>query len=111
MRDLNETRIAVLGLGYVGLLLAVEFAKHFEVIGFDIKEQRVSELEQGYDRTLEVEDDVLNSAVQSRLSVTTTQEDLVAANVYIVTTPTPIDEDKKSDLRPITAASASIGAV
>lgn len=111
MKDLSGTRIAVLGLGYVGLPLAVEFAKHFEVIGFDINDERVSELKQGHDRTLEVEDKLLSAAIQSRLHVTANHEDLAAANVYIVTTPTPIDENKEPDLGPITAASASIGAV
>lgn len=111
MRDLSETRIAVLGLGYVGLPLAVEFAKHFEVIGFDINEQRVSELEQGHDRTLEVTDELLNAAIQTQLNVTANQTDLATANVYIVTTPTPIDENKEPDLGPLIAASASIGAV
>ena len=111
MRDLSGTRIAVLGLGYVGLPLAVEFAKHFEVIGFDINEQRVSELEQGHDRTLEVTDELLNAAIQTQLNVTANQTDLATANVYIVTTPTPIDENKEPDLGPLIAASASIGAV
>lgn len=111
MRDLSGTRIAVLGLGYVGLPLAVEFAKHFEVIGFDINEQRVSELQRGHDRTLEVTDEPLNAAVQTLLTVTANQTDLATANVYIVTTPTPIDENKEPDLRPLLAASASIGAV
>lgn len=111
LMDLSKTRIAVLGLGYVGLPLAVEFAKHFEVIGFDIKEARVNELEQGYDRTLEVDDEALNTAIQTRLKVTINPHDLADANVYIVTTPTPIDENKEPDLRPITAASASIGSV
>lgn len=110
MRDLNGTRIAVLGLGYVGLPLAVEFAKHFEVIGFDINEQRVSELEQGHDRTLEVTDELLSSAIKTQLNVTANQMELATANVYIVTTPTPIDENKEPDLGPLIAASASIGA-
>jgi len=111
MSELSEIRIAVLGLGYVGLPLAVEFAKHFEVIGFDINEQRVSELEQGHDRTLEVANERLSAAIQTRLNVTANQMDLAAANVYIVTTPTPIDENKEPDLGPLLAASASIGAV
>lgn len=110
MRDLSGTRIAVLGLGYVGLPLAVEFAKHFEVIGFDINEQRVSQLEGGHDRTLEVTDELLSAAIETRLNVTANQTDLATANVYIVTTPTPIDENKEPDLGPLIAASASIGA-
>jgi len=111
MRELGEARIAVLGLGYVGLPLAVEFSKQYEVIGFDINEHRVSELNKGHDRTLEVADETLSAAVQSRLSVTACPEDLATANVYIVTTPTPIDENKEPDLRAITAASKTIGAV
>jgi UDP-N-acetyl-D-galactosamine dehydrogenase len=111
MRQLNETRIAVLGLGYVGLPLAVEFAKQYEVIGFDINQQRVNELNKGHDRTLEVQDEDLKAAVQTRLRVTASPEELAAANVYIVTTPTPIDENKEPDLRPIIAASKTIGSV
>lgn len=111
MRDLIGTRIAVLGLGYVGLPLAVEFAKHFNVVGFDINEQRVIELEQGHDCTREVADTLLREAVHTRLEVTANQARLATANVYIVTTPTPIDENKEPDLGPLLAASASIGAV
>lgn len=111
MRNLNDTRVAVLGLGYVGLPLAVEFAKHYDVIGFDINEQRVSQIQQGHDRTLEVEDDLLQAAVDTRLTPTADPNDMAAANVYIVTTPTPIDENKEPDLRPLLAASTSIGAV
>src|SRR5699024_9037101 len=110
MGDLSGTRIAVLGLGYVGLPLAVEFAKHVEVIGFDINEQRVSQLARGHDRALAVTDELLSAAIDTRLNVTANQTDLATANVYIVTTPTPIDENKEPDLGPLIAASASIGA-
>lgn len=111
MKELGETRIGILGLGYVGLPLAVEFSKHFNVIGFDINQQRVGELEQGHDRTLEVTDEALSAAIESQLCVTSNPADLASANVYIVTAPTPIDENKEPDLGPIIAASQSIGAV
>ncbi|WP_022869721.1 nucleotide sugar dehydrogenase [Yaniella halotolerans] len=110
MTDLSTARIAVLGLGYVGLPLAVEFAKHFDVLGFDINEQRVGQLNQGHDRTLEVSDEALKAAIQSNLEVSANADDLKAANVYVVTAPTPIDENKEPDLGPILAASRSIGA-
>lgn len=111
MNDLNNVRIAVVGLGYVGLPLAVEFARDFPVVGYDINDQRVAELRQGHDRTLEVANERLSLAVNSRLEVSSDAKDLKAANVYIVTTPTPIDDNKEPDLRPILAASRTIGTV
>lgn len=99
--------IAVLGLGYVGLPLAVEFSKHYDVFGFDINECRVHELRAGRDSTLEVPVDELQKA--ERLEVSCEEEVLAHANVYIVTTPTPINEYKEPDLGPLLAASTSIG--
>lgn len=105
--NLVETRIGVIGLGYVGLPLAVEFAKKFPVIGFDIKESRIEELRAGHDSTLEVEDGELATA--SNLEFTTVPADLDQANVFIVTAPTPINEHKQPDLSPLLAASATVG--
>jgi UDP-N-acetyl-D-galactosamine dehydrogenase len=103
----ENTCVGVLGLGYVGLPLAVAFSKHFEVIGFDINPTRVAELEGGYDRTLEVAESELTSA--RRLTPTLDPERLREVNVYIVTTPTPIDEHKQPDLRPVLAATRTVG--
>ncbi|WP_328701942.1 Vi polysaccharide biosynthesis UDP-N-acetylglucosamine C-6 dehydrogenase TviB [Aestuariimicrobium ganziense] len=98
-----------MGLGYVGLPLAVEFAKQFDVVGFDIKPRRVDELRQGHDRTLEVSDEELAQA--DRLSFTTDPSDIADATVYIVTTPTPIDEHKRPDLSPVLSATRTIASV
>ena len=105
--NLADIRIGVIGLGYVGLPLAVEFAKKFPVIGFDIKESRIEELRAGHDSTLEVEDGELATA--SNLEFTTVPADLDQANVFIVTAPTPINEHKQPDLSPLLAASATVG--
>lgn len=107
-RNLGQSRIGVIGLGYVGLPLAVAFARHFDVVGFDINADRVKELENGYDRTLEVSDDDLRAA--SSLTVTTDPDRLCAVNTYIITAPTPIDEHKQPDLGPVLSATRSIAA-
>ncbi|TXK65587.1 Vi polysaccharide biosynthesis UDP-N-acetylglucosamine C-6 dehydrogenase TviB [Alkalisalibacterium limincola] len=104
---LDTTRIAIIGLGYVGLPLAVEFGKQFDTLGFDINTGRVDELKQGRDHTLEVEPDELAQAKQ--LTYTTSGDDLAQANVYIVTVPTPIDSAKRPDLTPLIKASETIG--
>ncbi|MDA3967658.1 MULTISPECIES: Vi polysaccharide biosynthesis UDP-N-acetylglucosamine C-6 dehydrogenase TviB [Helicobacter] len=101
--------LAVIGLGYVGLPLAVEFGKKYEVIGFDIYEARINELKEGYDRTLEVDKEELLSA--QKLSYTTNLEDLKKAQIFIVTVPTPIDNYNKPDLTPLKKASTSVGKV
>ena len=99
--------IAVIGLGYVGLPLAVAFARRYETIGFDISERRVKELGQGKDRTLEVETEELRQA--KGLRYTTDPDDLPAANVFIITVPTPIDAHKRPDLGPLTSAAHTVG--
>ncbi len=101
--------LAVIGLGYVGLPLAVEFGKTYNVIGFDIFKQRIEELQKGYDRTLEVEEDELKSA--KNLRFTTDLELLKSAQIYIVTVPTPIDKYNKPDLTPLKSASKTVGQV
>jgi UDP-N-acetyl-D-galactosamine dehydrogenase len=103
------TVISVIGLGYVGLPLAVEFGKKYEVIGFDINQQRIAELQKGIDNTLEVSAEQLQSSIHIRFSSTLT--DLQQANIYIVTVPTPIDQYKKPDLTPLIRASETVGKV
>lgn len=105
----DNLNLAVIGLGYVGLPLAVEFGKRRSVIGFDINQKRVSELQSGQDHTLEVDSKELKQAVH--LSYTDNAEDLKAANVFIVTVPTPIDRHKRPDLTPLIKASEMIGRV
>ncbi|SDS44636.1 UDP-N-acetyl-D-galactosamine dehydrogenase [Halopseudomonas litoralis] len=107
MLKLEDIKLAVIGLGYVGLPLAVEFGKKRPVIGFDINQSRINALSAGHDSTLEVDDEEMKEAAQ--LSYTATPADLEAANVYIVTVPTPIDEHKRPDLTPLCKASETIG--
>src|SRR6201996_2583432 len=101
-------KIAVIGLGYVGLPLAVAFAAEHAVVGFDIKAQRISELKDGEDRTLEVSAAELEAA--KTLTLTSDPEALKACNVFIVTVPTPIDAHKRPDLAALMAASRTVGA-
>jgi UDP-N-acetyl-D-galactosamine dehydrogenase len=107
--NLRKCRIGVVGLGYVGLPLAVEFGKHFETVGFDVKDSRVAELKAGRDSTLEVSKEELKSA--NRLTYTTDLAELKRCRVFIVTVPTPIDEYKRPDLTPLVKASESVGKV
>ena len=100
-------KIGIIGLGYVGLPLAVEFGKVMDVIGFDINEDRIAELRKGYDRTWEVDGQELAEA--KRLSFTSDKTDLKAVNIFIVTVPTPVDEFKKPDLTPLISASQTVG--
>lgn len=102
-------RIAIIGLGYVGLPLAVEFGKIRPVIGFDINQGRIDALRDGRDSTLEVSEEELRGAAQ--LSFTTDPADLASANIYIVTVPTPIDVHKRPDLTPLIKASETLGKV
>lgn len=107
MLKLQDIKLAIIGLGYVGLPLAVEFGKKRPVIGFDINQSRINALNEGHDSTLEVDDEEMKEA--KHLSYTATPADLEAANVYIVTVPTPIDEHKRPDLTPLCKASETIG--
>ena len=109
MLQLAELKIAIIGLGYVGLPLAVEFGKKVPVVGFDIHQKRIDELTSGHDHTLEVSPEELAQAAQ--LSYTANLEDLKDCNFFIVTVPTPIDEFKQPDLTPLVKASTSIGQV
>ena len=101
--------LAIIGLGYVGLPLAIEFGKKRSVVGFDINQARVDELKSGQDHTLEASPAELSEA--THLSFTTNLEDLRACNCYIVTVPTPIDKHKQPDLTPLIKASETIGKV
>ncbi|HEY4644786.1 MAG TPA: Vi polysaccharide biosynthesis UDP-N-acetylglucosamine C-6 dehydrogenase TviB [Steroidobacteraceae bacterium] len=109
MLSLRKCRIGVIGLGYVGLPLAVEFGRHFHTVGFDVKPKRIAELKAGTDSTLETTAADLKSA--HRLSFTTDLKDLKACRVYIVTVPTPIDNYKRPDLTPLVKASETVGKV
>ena len=106
---IEDVKLAVVGLGYVGLPLAVEFGKKRPVTGFDINQRRIEELRKGHDHTLEVDDAELAEA--RHLSYTAESSDLAKANVYIVTVPTPIDQYKQPDLTPLVKASETIGKV
>jgi len=106
---LNQINIAIIGLGYVGLPLAVEFGKQYNTLGFDINTARLAELQNGHDSTLEVDDKEL---VEARyLSYSSSLDDLEACNVFIVTVPTPINRHKQPDLTPLIKASETIGKV
>ncbi len=109
MFDLDRVKICILGLGYVGLPLAVEFGKRYNTIGFDINQKRINELRSGVDHTREVEPELLAEA--QKLSYTDQIEEIRSCNVYIVTVPTPIDEFKTPDLRPLQSASRTVGSV
>lgn len=109
MLSLQEVKLAIIGLGYVGLPLAVEFGKRRSVVGFDINQQRIDALKAGHDATLEVSDGELKEA--SQLVYSASLDDLKNCNVFIVTVPTPIDEHKQPDLTPLIKASETIGSV
>ena len=107
--NLADIKLAIIGLGYVGLPLAVEFGKQRSVVGFDINPQRIAQLRSGHDQTLETEPEELRAA--SLLSFSTELEDLRSCNCFIVTVPTPIDEHKRPDLTPLIKASETVGKV
>mgnify|MGYP002715748001 CR=1 FL=1 len=109
MLKLSDLKIAVIGLGYVGLPLAVEFGKKVPVIGFDIHKKRIEELQSGQDHTLEVSPEELQQATQ--LSYSANLDDLKGCNFFIVTVPTPVDHVNRPDLTPLQKASETIGQV
>lgn len=102
-------KVGIIGLGYVGLPLAVEFGKVLDVIGFDINTERIEELKKGFDRTKEVEEADLKAS--KKLTYSSNLADLKSANYFIVTVPTPVDEYKKPDLSPLISASKTVGSV
>src|ERR1700754_2235522 len=109
MQQLDAVKIGIIGLGYVGLPLAVEFGKRYPTLGFDIDASRVAELREGNDRTLEVDQAAMATAGQ--LSYSGNLDDLRGCNVFIVTVPTPIDSAKRPDLTPLVRASETLGKV
>jgi UDP-N-acetyl-D-galactosamine dehydrogenase len=109
MPPLEHTKIAIVGLGYVGLPLAVEFGKRYDTVGFDINAARVEELRAGVDNTLEV--DAAELAAATRLHFSAALQDIAGCNVFIVTVPTPIDLAKRPDLTPLIKASESLGKI
>ena len=109
MRSVDQVKLAVIGLGYVGLPLAAEFGKQLPVVGFDIDAMRVAELREGHDRTCEMERSELAEAV--KLSFSTELAEIAQCNVFVVTVPTPIDAHKRPDLTPLIRASETVGKV
>ena len=107
----SHSKLAIIGLGYVGLPLAHAFSAKYEVVGFDIAQWRIDELNSGKDRTLELNEEQVNEALANGMKFTNVLDDISECNVYIVTVPTPIDEHKRPDLTPLMKASESIGSV
>ncbi len=107
---MKNQNICLIGLGYVGLPLAVAFAEKFKVIGFDINPLRIQELKNGRDKTLEINDQLLNS-VKNNITYTSNIQDTKDCNIYIVTVPTPVDKANRPDLTPLVESSKTIGTV
>ena len=106
-----QDKIALIGLGYVGLPLAHAFSSKYPVVGFDINQERVDELNSGFDRTLELTKEQVQESIDNGIKYTTSLDDIKDCNIYIVTVPTPINEDFKPDLTPLIKSSQSIGKV
>ena len=104
-----KNKIAIIGLGYVGLPLAVEFAKKYPTTGFDISESRIEGLKKGHDVTKEVSDKAIKSAVDSGLIITLNEEVLADSNVFIITVPTPVSVTNKPDFTPLIKSSEAVG--
>ena len=105
-----KKKIAIIGLGYVGLPLAVAFSKKFEVIGFDINQNRIQELKNGHDHTLEIEDHLLSSG-SNNLNYSFNIQDIKDCNIYIITVPTPVDKANRPNLAPLIHSSKTVGSV
>ncbi len=109
---MNQIKLAIIGLGYVGLPLCVEFARKYPTIGFDISQRRVEELSRGHDRTLEVEESDLQAVCdEHKLRFSTHLPEIADCNIFIVTVPTPVDKYNRPDLRPLLGASETVGKV
>jgi UDP-N-acetyl-D-galactosamine dehydrogenase len=108
---MNNTKICVIGLGYVGLPLARLFSTKYITVGFDMNQKRVDALMTGHDATLEVKDDLLQEAIKNGFRCTSKLEDIKDCNVYIVAVPTPVDENNHPDLKPLWGASETVGKV
>lgn len=104
-------KIAVIGLGYVGLPLAAAFSEKYSVVGFDINKSRIKELESGFDRTLELDENQMKRAIKNGMKFSTELENIKDCNFFIVTVPTPIDKNKRPDLTPVIKASQSVAKV
>ena len=111
IRPSADHKIAIIGLGYVGLPLAHAFSEKYKVVGFDIAQWRIDELRNGYDRTLELNEQQVKEAIANGMEFTSELNGIADCNIYIVTVPTPIDEHKRPDLTPLLKASESIGKV
>lgn len=109
--NMNNIKICVIGLGYVGLPLAHAFSSKYEVVGFDISKWRIDELTSGYDRTLELSKEQVNEAINNGMKFSLDINDIKECNIYIVTVPTPIDKNKRPDLTPLIKASETVGKV
>ena len=108
---METTRICVIGLGYVGLPLARLFSTRYFTIGYDLNENRVHELNNGHDRTMEVPDELLKSALDNGFRCSSKIDDIKNCNIYIVAVPTPVDENNRPDLKPLWGASETVGNV
>ncbi len=108
---MKNSKIAVIGLGYVGLPLAHAFSSKYKVVGFDINKSRIEELNSGFDRTLELTREQVKESIATGVKFTSSLEDIVDCNIYIVTVPTPIDKTNEPDLTPIIKSTESIGKV
>ena len=108
---MNKYKIAIIGLGYVGLPLAHAFSGKYEVVGLDINQERINELNSGFDRTLELSEPQVKEAIANNMQFTTNIEDTKECNIYIITVPTPIDSDNEPDLTPLIKSSQSVGKV
>ena len=111
MRQINETKIAVIGLGYVGLPLARLFSTKYPTVGYDMNQKRVDRLMQGHDDTLEVSDNLLSEAISNGLKCTSNLDEIKDCNFYIVAVPTPVDTYNHPDLKPLIGASETVGKV
>ena len=108
---MNEKKITIIGLGYVGLPLAHAFSEKYSVVGFDINKPRIDELRSGFDRTLELTSDQVQESIKNGMKFTMDIEDIKESNVYIITVPTPIDENNEPDLTPIEKSTETISKI
>lgn len=108
---MTNIKIAIIGLGYVGMPLAAAFSSKFKVFGFDLNSTRINELKSGFDRTLELDESAMKKVLESGMSFSSELDSIKEANFFIVTVPTPIDEHKNPDLSPLKAASTSVAKV
>ena len=108
---MQKHKICVIGLGYVGLPLAHAFSSKYQTIGFDINEKRIQELNQGFDRTEELDESQVKQAIENGMKFSTNLDDIKDCNIYIVTVPTPIDKNNKPDLTPLIKSSQTVGKV